>query len=160
MTEDEKLTKVYVDLPNHWATGGESIWACDLGGDIYEIRNVPFHAYDLNFGDLVEAVAESPNVKPAVQRVVRRSGNCTMRVFFNEGTSHGRRLELLETLKPLRVSYEGATERLFALDIEPAADIAAIRAALSVWEHEGWASYETCEARVAGSFHDAVDERS
>lgn len=158
MAEDEKLTKVHVDLPNHWATSGESVWACDLGGDIYEIRNVPFYAYDLNFRDVVEAVAESPDLKPEVRRVVRRSGNRTMRIFFNEDTTPERRRELLETLKPLLVSYEGATERLFALDIEPGADLAVIRAELDVWEREGWAEYETCEARVAGSFDDADDE--
>lgn len=28
---DERLTKVHVDLPNHWAARGESLWARDLG---------------------------------------------------------------------------------------------------------------------------------
>ena len=80
--ENEKLTKVYVDLPNHWATGGESMWAVDLGDDLYEIRNVPFYAYNLNVGDVVFATADSPDLKPEVRRVVRRSGHRTMRLFF------------------------------------------------------------------------------
>lgn len=33
-TDDDELTKVYVDLPNHWAVGGESLWARPLGDDL------------------------------------------------------------------------------------------------------------------------------
>jgi hypothetical protein len=35
--EREGLLKVYVDLPNHWYTGGESLWAKSLGDDLYEM---------------------------------------------------------------------------------------------------------------------------
>lgn len=38
MASDEKLTKVHVELPNNPAMGGESMWAVDLGGDLYELH--------------------------------------------------------------------------------------------------------------------------
>lgn len=82
MDEEENLTKVHIDLPHHWATGGESMWAVDLGEDLYELRNTPFHAYDLNFGDVVGATADSSELKPEIRSVVRRSGHSTIRLFF------------------------------------------------------------------------------
>ena len=110
MATDENLTKVHVDLPNNPAMGGESMWAVDLGNDLYELRNVPFHAYDLNFGDVVRATADSPELKPEIRGVERRSGHRTLRVFFQKR------------------------------------------------ERQGWSAYETCEARMAGSFDDRPQE--
>jgi hypothetical protein len=104
---DEKLTKVHVELPNHWATGGESMWAVDLGGDLYELRNTPFHAYGLNFGDVVKATADSPDLKPEIRKVVKRSGNQTLRIFFNQPTSPEKISGLLKSLQPLLVFIRG-----------------------------------------------------
>jgi hypothetical protein len=154
MDEDPKLTKVHIELPNHWATGGESMWAVDLGNDLYELRNTPFHAYDLNFGDVVRATADSPDLKPEVRSVARRSGHKTLRLFFEKSVPDERRLALLSSLKALAVSFEGADETYFALDLEPESDIDKVRDELDRWHAEGWGAYETCEARVAGSFDD------
>src|SRR5689334_3280740 len=79
MTPKFPLTKVHVDLPNHWAVGGESMWARPLGGSAYEIHNVPFYAYDLSFLDVVEAIPANPTQKPSILRVIRRSGHRTLR---------------------------------------------------------------------------------
>lgn len=38
---NEELTKVLIDLPNHWRLKGESFWAKPLGGDRYALQNVP-----------------------------------------------------------------------------------------------------------------------
>ena len=78
----EELTKVLVELPNHWATPGESMSARPLGNDLYEPENCPFHAYDLNYRDGVYAIADDPWHKPIVRRVERRSGRRTLRVVF------------------------------------------------------------------------------
>ena len=84
MEKDEELTKIVVDLPNHWATSGEAMWARPLSADLYEIRNVPFYAYGLNFEDVVRAVEPGPDEKPVVIEVVRASGHRTIRVFFTD----------------------------------------------------------------------------
>jgi hypothetical protein len=31
--EKSELEKIYIDLPNHWAVNGESVWAKALGND-------------------------------------------------------------------------------------------------------------------------------
>jgi hypothetical protein len=80
--QDEQLTKIYIDLPNHWWLKGESFWAKSLGDDLFEIQNVPFCAYGLNFGDVVKAIQQSPDLKPEIIEVVRKSGNQTLRVHF------------------------------------------------------------------------------
>ena len=155
--DDPSLTKVHVDLPHHWAVGGESLWARELGGDRFRIENVPFYAYDLNFGDVVEARPLAAGQKPSVLRVVTRSGHATLHVMFDEQLTEARYFEFLDALRPLAVSYERCTQRYFALDLEPEASINAVRDRLDEWEAEGLLAYETCEARVPGSF-DSVPE--
>src|SRR5262249_42707566 len=138
----DSMTKVHVDLPNHWATGGESFWATDLGGDHYRIENAPFYAYDLNFHDVVEAKSASPDLKPSVMRVLNRSGHRTMRVFFHNDVPEEARLAHLATLNELHASFERCSPRYFAVDLEPTADAAAIEQRLQQWLHEGIAEYE------------------
>ena len=154
MTADEKLTKVHLDLPNHWATGGESMWAVDLGDDLYELRNVPFYAYGLNANDVVRAIALAPDLKPEVTAVVRRSGHRTLRLFFKGDVEQAKILPLLDSLAPLLVSFEGVDHFYFALDLEPGADIDRVRDVLDTWQASGWIEDETCDARVPGSFDD------
>ncbi len=150
--DDEHLIKVHIDLPDHWATGGESLWAEDLGGDRYRLKNVPFYAYDLNFHDIVEARASRPDLKPSVLRVLERSGHQTIRVFFREDVSETDRLTHLGALNAYHVTFERCSERYFALDLEPEASVEDVREQLDALESEGTLAYETCEARVPGSF--------
>ena len=116
MASNESLTKVHVDLPNNPDMGGESMWAADVGSDLYELRNVPFHAYDLNFGDVVRATPDSPELKPEIRSVERRSGHRTLRLFFEKSLSEERMLQLLKSLAFLSTSFERATGRYFALE--------------------------------------------
>jgi hypothetical protein len=149
---DEQLTKVHIDLPHHWATGGESMWAKDLGADHYRIENVPFYAYGLNLYDVVEARSSSPDLKPSVLRVTEQSGHQTIRVFFAEAISEERRITHVSALHELHVTFERCSARYFALDLEPEADMEAVRARLDALVADGVLEYETCEARVPGSF--------
>jgi len=154
MSHDDDLTKIVVDLPNHWATGGESMWAHPLGEDLFEVRNVPFYAYGLNFLDIVRAVEPSPDNKPVILELVKSSGHQTLRVSFNDTIIESERPELLRRLNAHRAYFEGANPGYFAIDVEPAGDYAAVRAQLDEWEAAGLLEYETCEARVPGSFDD------
>lgn len=152
MVDEEKFTKVRVDLPNHWGAGGESMWARRIGDDLYELRNVPFFAYGLNFLDVVRATVDAPDLKPEIRAVVRKSGHRTLRVMFSDSLPEGRAVELLDSLSPLKVSWEGANSRHFALDLEPDADEGAVRGRLDAWEAGGLLHYETCEALRPGTF--------
>lgn len=151
------LTRVQVELPRHWATRGESLWAVALGGDRYELKNVPFYAYNLNFGDTVWAPVPSPESTPHVRAVVGRSGHRTLRVMFPAERPEAEVIQLLSSLKPLSVSFERASSHYYALDLTPEADITRVRAQLDEWEAQGLLDYETCEERLAGSFDDAPD---
>lgn len=149
---DNQLTKVHVDLPNHWATGGESLWARHLGEHRYRIENVPFYAYNLNFYDVVEAREGAPDLKPSVLRVVERSGHNTLRVIFDASLAEPEMFARLNSLAGQHVTFERCNERYFALDLEPHAAVDRVRQRLDDWESEGIAAYETCEARAPGSF--------
>jgi len=60
---------------------------------------VPFHAYDLNFGDIVIATPDSPELLPEIRKVVERSGHRTLRVYFKAKVPQKRRLVLLQSLR-------------------------------------------------------------
>ncbi len=155
--EQDTLEKVLVDLPNHWATGGESIWAKPLGDDTYELRNTPFYAYGLNWGDIVLAVSSGTELKPVVREVIRPSGNRTLRVIFADSVSRESQNECLHGLKDLGLSYERATAHLIALDLEANGDYEAVCDALWKLEKEGILEYETCEPRAEGRFDDGPE---
>ena len=149
---DEQLTKIYVNLPGHWYTSAESLWAKWLGGDLYELRSVPFAAYGLNFGDIVEA-ATTTNALPCIQRVVTPSGRRTLRLFFN-GASVPDQSPHLDRLAKLGAEFERATDSLVAIDVPAEADYDAICEALWSLEQQGVLDYETCEQRRPGTFTD------
>lgn len=148
----EDLEKVYVDLPNHWAVGGESMWAKPLGNNLFEIRNTPFYAYGLNWGDVVRAESAESNFKPEVLEFVKYDGNKILQIYFAEQTDENVQTGYLETLKQFKVSYERANYNLIALDIEPEADYDAVCAKLWKSEQKGILEYETCESRMQNRF--------
>ena len=156
-TDSDELTKVVVELPNHWATNGESMWARPLGNDLYELDNSPFHAYDLNYRDVVYAKADDRQRTPIVRRVERRSGHRTLRAIFFKHVNDAQRDKLLQELGRFGVTWEGADGRLFALNIPAEAEYQPVCDQLWAWEQSGLLEYETCEARVPGAFDDAPE---
>jgi len=156
--DSEGLTKVHIDLPNHWWFSGESLWAQPLGNDLYEIRNIPFCAYGLNFGDVVRATADAPDQKPEIRALVRQSGNRTVRIRFEVavGDRDGQ-LPHLERLAAMQAWHERANANIVCVNLNPDADYEAILDLLDSLEADGLLQYETCEARVEGSFDDAPE---
>lgn len=148
------LTKLFVELPEHWAShGAESLWACKVGDDLYRIETVPFFAYDLNYQDVVRATLAPDGSRRVVREVVRRSGHTTLRVVFRDASGNrGRRVALLSDLRPYQVSYEAWDDTFFALDVAPDGDVDAVLARLERFEKSDLLGFETCEARKPGSF--------
>lgn len=151
---DEELTKLHIDLPNHWAIGGESLWAKPLGDDLYQIENVPFFAYGLNYQDIVRATPDSPELKPEIREVVEPSGHQTIRVIFDKTTDREHQVKLLESLEQYKASYERADSINVAIDIKANGNYNAVYDQLEEYIEKGFLSFETCEARVKGSFDD------
>jgi len=150
--DEENLTKIHVDLPNNVDAGGESLWAEDIGDDLYRIRNIPFHAYGINFYDIVHAKLESEELKPSVLKVHEYSGHKTLRVIFVDNSSQEERINRLKKLNEFKAYHENTDGTSFAIDVEPEGDYGRVCDILYAWENEGILSYETCEARVAGRF--------
>jgi hypothetical protein len=134
------------------------MWAKPLGNDEYELRNSPFYAYGLNWGDVVKAVAPEPHLKPIILDVVRASGNRTLRIYFQKGVTRPKQLKYLDELAQLGLSYERANGKLIALDIDHDSDFGAICDRLWVLEEQGVLEYETCEPRAEGRFDDGPED--
>lgn len=157
-TETDNLVKVHIDLPNHWWLKGESLWAKSLGDDLYEIQNVPFCAYGLNWGDVVLATADAPELKPEIRSVVRRSGQETLRVFFDDHLSEkDAQKPIIEKIKGMDAWIERAQATVIGINVNASGDYAAICAYLEELKNLGGVEFETCEERVPGSFDDLPD---
>jgi hypothetical protein len=149
---DEDRVKIVVDLPNHWATGGEGLWARHLGGDEYELDNIPFYAYGLNYGDVVSARTDDPSLKPQVKEIVRSSGHRTLRIIFLDHSSEDYQRPYLDEIERYGASLERAHGTLVAIDVPPTGQYQELTQYLAALEQQGALSYETCEMRVPGSF--------
>ena len=156
--DEENLTKIHIDLPNHWAVGGESLWALPFGDDLFELRNTPFHAYGLNWGDIVRARSDDPELKPEVREIVASSGNKTLRVVLNKALCQEAQQAILSSLQHLDISWERADDYYVAIDVHPESDYQAVCDKLMELEREGALEYETCEPRLPGSFDDLPSE--
>ncbi len=128
------------------------MWAEELGNDLYRIRNIPLHAYGLNFYDVVFAKANSPDLKPSIVRVHETSGHKTLRVIFINDSDLEQRIELLTILNKYHAYHENADGSLFAIDVEPEGNYGKVCDILYEWEQKEILSYETCEARLEGRF--------
>jgi len=158
MDDVSDLVKVVVDLPHHWNTNGESMWARPLGNDLYELHNSPFSAYDLNYLDVVFALSSDPGLKPQICRIERRSGHKTLRLIFMAATERPERDKILARINELGATYENANSTLYSLDIPPTENYQSLCDELWSLEKSGSLEYETCEARVLGSFDAAPDD--
>lgn len=145
-----RLAKIFVALPNHWAGHGtETLWARRVGDDLFRLESVPFFAYGLAFGDTVRA-------DPFARELVQQRGHTTLRVVFRrDDEPRERRVALLSELAPLRVSFEAWDDSFFALDVAANGDVDAVLERLEWLEKRDVLGFETCEARVRGSFDDA-----
>jgi hypothetical protein len=119
----EEFVKVVVILPEpDLGVGGEGLWAVPLGDDVYEIRNSPWHARNINWGDWVRAVASSEDQWPTFVSVVKRSGHRTIHVYLHE-EGHMRKQEILVEVNKLGAHYESADGKMYAVDCAPEVDI-------------------------------------
>jgi hypothetical protein len=158
--DDIKPTELHIELPNHWAIDGESVWGLNMGGEIFEIKNVPCYAYDLNMSDRVLATIRPPDLIPRVHKVVAKSGHRTLRALLNENVDLGEWKKLIARLSDYGAVQIQVSERFFAFDIQPKGDYDSLYLKLEDLEEQGILQYETCEARKEGSFDDLPNDQS
>lgn len=116
----------------------ETLWAENLGGDEYRLKNVPFFAYGMSEDDVVETQPQR-DAFPLVTRVLRKSGNRTVRVMFDGGTTTPPAKKLLAELQLLGCTWEGAYSKLIAVTVPPGTPLervaATLTAAEATWEY-------------------------
>ena len=120
----------------------ETLWADVLGGDLYAVDNLPWYAYGVSLGDVVEArPGEAGELR--LTRVVRKSGNRTLRVILEAGeVAEGmtpQSARLLDRLRERGCSYEGANRLFIAVNVPPMVELSDVVGYLTAsgfdWEY-------------------------
>jgi hypothetical protein len=135
--QEEQFTKIVIDLPNaEDGVTGEGIWTVEVGPGLYEVRNSPWHTLEINFLDIVCAVAPSEDKNPVFTEVYRRSGHRSIHIVFLDQDEDKKR-KVLDGLDTLGANYENANGSLYAIDLPPAASFEAVESFLSGQQDDG-----------------------
>src|SRR5215813_11870621 len=82
MPPHQRAQPVSAILPLAGPPKVENILVQKLRGKRYEVQTIPFFAYNLSFGDFVECAPGEDDIGLCIEKVVKRSGNRTIRVGF------------------------------------------------------------------------------
>jgi hypothetical protein len=142
--QEEELVKIVVDFSEPDSdVGSEGLWALPLGNDLYEIRNSPWHARNLNWGDWVRAIAPDETKKPVFVSVVKRSGHRTIHLFFK--TRLEQKSDILAEVERLGASYENYDDKVYGADCPPEMDLVPLVMYLEKLENEKVLEFRTNE---------------
>jgi hypothetical protein len=139
-TDDERLVKVVFRVEDGDSVYVETPWARHLGNNEYELDNLPWYAYGISLGDVFEATPDADDPRPHLRRVLRKSGNRTLRIIFAARAEDSpETAAVLDTLVKMGCSYEGANGKFIAVNIPQAVDLDEVGACLTKtgtqWEH-------------------------
>lgn len=154
--QNNDLEQIYVDTPNHWKWDNEMLWARKLGENLYEIMSIPYAAYGLNKGDVVETKPCNDTKMARVESVANVSGHRTVRVIFvNRLMPLEERANLMDGLQSeFGCEFERVNDNYYTIDIAGPVAHEKLCQNLSRLQTGGIIAYETCEPRETGSFGD------
>lgn len=89
----------------------EAIWGVPLGEGQYRLEGNAFYAYGISLHDTIEAQEEEGLLR--FVKIVKKSGNRTIRVFTKEGEDSTN--QFFKKIGKLGCKYEGLNARLFAV---------------------------------------------
>jgi Domain of unknown function (DUF4265) len=124
----------------------ETLWATEIGPGHYRLDNGPFFAYGVSWQDVVEARPTDDDILEFI-RVVRKSGNRTLRIIFNDYPVDDQRAKnILRGIRDLGCSYEGMQPRLVSINVPPKVELSTVTTFLTgipglQWEY-GDPTYE------------------
>ena len=115
----EPNAKILFRVPNEDdGADVETLWAFDLGSDTYKLDNLPYFAYGVSWNDIILAPFDEDEQFPTFQRVISKSGNRTIRIFFDVPfESDNETADLLNTLVSIGCDFENANNKLVVLNI-------------------------------------------
>lgn len=118
-----KLIKIRYVIPEGDAYAGraEILGAHSLGDHLYELQNIPFYAEHLNFEDIVFC-DESDDSLPVINRLIKRSGNKTLRIAFTDEAPDKKCVDIIWKLAKRKILYEIATHKGYMFNIRPEDD--------------------------------------
>lgn len=136
---------VKVELRDHY-DNVETLWATPVGPSRYRLENSPFFAYGVSWLDVIEAEPKAKGEIPTFVRVAEKSGHRTIRIIFKPPVNESQESQaVLDKLVEMGCSYEGANPAFIAVNIPPAATLAAVCEYVTStgreWEH-GDPSYD------------------
>jgi len=141
----KKIVNIRIPLPANTGLRSEVMWAETLGGGRYRLSNIPFHAYNLNLGDIVYASVSAGDCMPVYRSTEVGSGNLTMRVFFPVAIDSRERQAFVDRMKQLTAKIEWANGRLCALSLPTPVVFETVFEALVNLEVSGVLWFETTE---------------
>ena len=132
-----------IDAEGWPPVGSEGLWAEPLGDETYRIDNIPWFARGVASGDTVCARVSSDGVLWVTEHV-RWSGNLTIRVIpLGHGPLAGDLERTRKELSGLGIESEANQQHgIMSVNVEQAADLAALKATLRRGEADGWWAYE------------------
>ena len=141
----ENYTRIFFKLEpdeHGWPpVGAESMWAVKVGENEYKIDNIPFYVRGISVGDIVSTKEEDKVLY--YNKLLKDSGNCTIRVFIQNENVKETEGFLRTFLKEKGAEIEGLNEGFFAIDISPSVDLEIIMDHLREGEKRGeWAFEE------------------
>lgn len=102
----------------------ETLWAEAKGNDVYSLRNTPFYALGVSFGDLIKAKLVDGALLFA--GIVKHNGHSTYQVLLRVPKDDPEVTRMLADLCKLHCNVEFASERFLAIDVKPNANIFAV----------------------------------
>lgn len=122
----------------------ENIWVEKVCGHEYRTLTIPFFAYNLSRGDIVEGHPDEEGIGLFVERVLKKGGNRTVRVgFIGPGfLDHPAGVQLRNYLKEHGLDFEIFNPALLAINVPPEFDYNALGRRLYAIPKEAGAEWE------------------
>jgi hypothetical protein len=126
------------------AVTNEWMWARSLGGNHYEVENIPFFARGFSRSDLITCVAKSDVLDGSLvfESVLKRGGHSTYRIQLREQKEYSPNdkymlMRHLDLLIKLGCEFELGDFGLIAVDVGPAMKLGAVAEVLKSGYDDG-----------------------
>lgn len=116
----------------------ENLWAIQRA-DGFEVDNIPWYAKGIACGDLVAAKPDGDG-RLAFERVLRRGGNSTLRVWLSAAAVE-KCQQLRQAIEAAGATSELSGTRFLSVDVPPGA-VSAVWAYLEDGENRGYWEFE------------------
>lgn len=115
----QKMLKIRIALND--LVSGETLWAEDLGDNLFRLANIPVYATDLAIDDVVRCTDQ--NGWKQVVSLEKDSGNGTVRLILNVARDSESAQRVLDELTSVGCSIEIASGQVVAVNIPPSLEI-------------------------------------